>query len=198
VALLPPALAGPGLPRGRGEPGPGHQGLRGREAAHVQADLADQRGGGFLPRPGISSSRSVAGSAAASAARPACGPVTPSESTPQDAGSQPGARCCGARLTGDEGSDPRDGEAPSRRDPYRGVRRCLAPEGRASRAARAAPLSSPRRIVPPTPSGRPHRCDAWMRKGCVSLDTAPRWRLTGPPSSQATCADTQEGGSAMS
>src|SRR6266704_4235389 len=52
AALLPPALAGPGLPRGRGEPGPGHQRLRGREGAHVQAYLGDQGSGGFPAQAG--------------------------------------------------------------------------------------------------------------------------------------------------
>ena len=52
AALLPMALDGPGLPRGRGEPGPGHESLRGREAAHIQAYLRDQRGGGFPAQAG--------------------------------------------------------------------------------------------------------------------------------------------------
>jgi hypothetical protein len=86
VSLLPAALAGPGLPGGRGEPGPGHQRLRRREAAQVQAYLGDQRGGGLpakardLIQPVRSWQRGgIAGP-------PAAGPVTPSASTPQDAG----------------------------------------------------------------------------------------------------------------
>ena len=50
VPLL-PAARGPDA-GGRGEPGPGHQRLRGREAAHVQADLRDQRGGGLPAQAG--------------------------------------------------------------------------------------------------------------------------------------------------
>ena len=86
VALLPAALAGPGLPRGRGEPGPGHQRLRGREAAHVQADLGDQRRR-RPPCPGRGSHPAGPRRAARRRpARPASGPVTPSASTPQDGG----------------------------------------------------------------------------------------------------------------
>jgi hypothetical protein len=69
-ALLPAALERPGLPRGRGEPGPGDQRLRDREAAHIQAYLCDQCCGGRPARAGISLSRSATGSAAAPRARP--------------------------------------------------------------------------------------------------------------------------------
>jgi hypothetical protein len=47
---------------------------------------------------------------------------------------------CGSRLTDDEGSDPRDGDPPRRRDPYRGVRGCLAAEGRPSRGGANGPV----------------------------------------------------------
>lgn len=51
AALLLPAFAGPGLVRDRGEPGPGHQGLRGREPAHIEADLGSVHQ--LHPEPGV-------------------------------------------------------------------------------------------------------------------------------------------------
>jgi hypothetical protein len=52
LALLPASGAGAGLGRDRGEPGPGHQVGRGREPAHVQADLGDQAEGHLTAEAG--------------------------------------------------------------------------------------------------------------------------------------------------
>src|SRR5215469_7467258 len=78
VALFPAALAGSGLPGGRGEPGPGHKGVRGREAAHIEPYLGDQRGGGLPAQPGDLVEAVRCRQGGASPPCPASGPVVPS------------------------------------------------------------------------------------------------------------------------